>query len=75
MVDNSSKLKTEIERLKREKNAVILAHYYTLPEVQEVADFLGDSLALSIEAQKTDAPDHPLRRRAFHGRDGQGALA
>ena len=52
MVDNSSKLKTEIERLKREKNAVILAHYYTLPEVQEVADFLGDSLALSIEAQK-----------------------
>ena len=55
MVDNSSKLKTEIERLKREKNAVILAHYYTLPEVQEVADFLGDSLALSIEAQKTDA--------------------
>ena len=40
MVDNSSKLKTEIERLKREKNAVILAHYYTLPEVQEVADFL-----------------------------------
>ena len=55
MVDNSSKLKTEIERLKHEKNAVILAHYYTLPEVQEVADFLGDSLALSIEAQKTDA--------------------
>ena len=55
MVDNSSKLKTEIERLKREKHAVILAHYYTLPEVQEVADFLGDSLALSIEAQKTDA--------------------
>ena len=36
MVDNSSKLKTEIERLKREKNAVILAHYSTLPEVQEV---------------------------------------
>ena len=52
MVDNSSKLKTEIERLKHEKNAVILAHYYTLPEVQEVADFLGDSLALSIERRR-----------------------
>ena len=55
MDDNSEKLKTENERLKHEKNADILAHYYTLPEVQEVADFLGDSLALSIEAQKTDA--------------------
>lgn len=55
MVDNSSKLKADIAQLKRQKKAVILAHYYTLPEVQEVADFLGDSLALSIEAQKTDA--------------------
>ena len=54
-VENSSELSRRIGDLKREKNAVILAHYYTLPEVQEVADFLGDSLALSIEAQKTDA--------------------
>lgn len=55
MVENPTKIEDRIEQLKREKNAVILAHYYTLPEVQRVADFLGDSLALSIEAQKTDA--------------------
>ena len=45
----------KIARLKRERNAVILAHYYTVPEVQAVADFLGDSLALSVKAQSTDA--------------------
>lgn len=45
-----------IKELKRQKNIVILAHYYTSPEVQEVADFLGDSLALSIKASEIDAP-------------------
>ncbi|EKC70982.1 Quinolinate synthetase A, partial [human gut metagenome] len=55
IVENTSELKERIERLKREKNAVILAHYYTRPEVQAVADFLGDSLALSVRAQSVDA--------------------
>ncbi|SEA44423.1 quinolinate synthetase [Alistipes timonensis JC136] len=54
-VDNSAELCRRIGELKREKNAVILAHYYTTPEVQAVADFLGDSLALSVRAQSVDA--------------------
>lgn len=54
-VQNSSSLRDRIASLKRERNAVILAHYYTTPEVQAVADFLGDSLALSVEAQQVEA--------------------
>lgn len=53
--DDREILKREINRLKREKNAVILAHYYTRDEVQDIADFTGDSLALSRQAAGTDA--------------------
>lgn len=45
----------EIERLKKEKNAIVLAHYYSNPDVQDIADFLGDSLELSRKAGTTDA--------------------
>ncbi len=48
-------LRAEIKRLCKEKNAVILAHYYTDKPLQEVADFIGDSLALARKAAKTDA--------------------
>lgn len=48
-------LREEISRLKKEKNALIMCHYYQRDEIQEIADFIGDSLALAREAAKTDA--------------------
>ena len=48
-------LREEIARLKKEKNALIMAHYYQRDEIQEIADFIGDSLALARQAAKTDA--------------------
>src|SRR5574344_921722 len=48
-------LQAEIRRMCKDKNAVVLAHYYTVGEVQEVADFVGDSLALARKAANTDA--------------------
>ena len=48
-------LKEEINRMRREKNAVILAHYYQTGDIQDIADFVGDSLALAQQAAKTTA--------------------
>ena len=54
-VDNRPALRRKIEELKRQKRAVILAHYYTTPDFQQVAAYLGDALALSVQAQQVDA--------------------
>jgi len=48
-------VRAEIERLRKDRNAVILAHYYQKPEIQDLADFVGDSLELSKKAAETDA--------------------
>ena len=55
-------LPEELRELKRERNAVILAHNYQVPELQDVADYVGDSLGLSFQAAKTDAEAAPAAR-------------
>ncbi len=54
-IEGRAEILEEIQRLKQEKNAIILAHNYQMPEVQDIADFVGDSLGLSQAAARTDA--------------------
>ncbi len=58
-----------IVKLKTEKNAVILAHNYQIDEVQDIADFVGDSLQLSQEAAKIKNRHNCILRCPFHGRN------
>ena len=69
MSEERDRLFRDISRLKAERGAVIVAHNYQPAEVQDIADFVGDSLELSRKAAALGRADHRLLRRPLHGRD------
>ena len=73
-LDGRLDLRAGIDRLRRERNAVILAHYYQEGEIQDLADFVGDSLDLSRKAAAPRRTSSFLRR-ALHGRSGEDSGA
>ena len=64
----------EIQKLKKEKNAVILAHYYVRPEVQEIADYIGDSFYLSKVATKLKEKTIVFCGVSFMGEDRKSVV-
>ena len=74
MIEQPTRLHEEVRALAEERQAVILAHNYQRPDVQDVADYVGDSLGLSQEAARTEADVIDVRR-LLHGRDGRTSSA
>ena len=71
--DSIEVLTQEIAKLKEELNAVILVHNYQVPEIQDIGDYVGDSLGLSQQAAETDADVIVFLWRSFYGRNSKNS--